>query len=89
MTDLTVPILGLWGFLGFIGDSDMLQLGQSSSNEQQHACEELQTIGEPGKGQGPAKRGANAGQALWSFQFLGLCEGPVRVADVEADPTQA
>lgn len=89
MTGLTVPILSLsWGFLRFIGDAGMMQLGQSSSDEQQHACEELQTIGEPGKSKRPAKRGANAGQTLCPFQLLSLSEGLVRVVDVEADPTQ-
>lgn len=89
MTGLTVPILSSSrGFLRFIGDTDVLHLGQPSSNEQQHACEELQTVGEPGKCERPAKRGANAGQTLWPFQLLGLSQGPVRVADVEADPAQ-
>lgn len=89
MTGLTAPSLSLsWGFLRFIGDSDVLHLGQSSSNEQQHASEELQTVGEPGKSKRPAKGGADAGQTLWPFQLLGLSQGLVGVADVEADPTQ-
>lgn len=89
MTGLTVPVLSLsWGFLRSVGDADVLHLGQSSSDQQQDACEQLQTIGEPGKCQRPAKRGANAGQALGPFQLLGLSQGPVGVADVEADPAQ-
>lgn len=89
MTGLTVPVLSLSrGFLRSVGDADLLHLGQSGSDQQQHTCEQLQTIGEPGKCQRPAKRGVNAGQTLGPFQLLGLSQGLVGVADVEADPAQ-
>lgn len=75
-------------FVSGYGGTAVLQLGQSSSYEQQYAGEELQAVGEPGQTKRPAERGVNIGQTLWPYQPLRLSQGLVRVDDVETDTTQ-
>lgn len=54
----------LWRFVSGHAGTAVLQLGHSSSYEQQDAREELHAIGEPGQSQRPAEGGPNIGQTL-------------------------